>query len=77
MTSLTKEVNLWIAKHPLKTNGHFNRGLTSLVKEATDVHRKASTVMSIFKDTDFIVTSLDYNCAISGSSAADVILWSN
>ena len=32
----TKEVNPRLAKCPLKTNGHLaNRGLTSLVKEAT------------------------------------------
>ena len=36
VASFTKEVNLWLAKCPLKTNGHLaNRGLTSLVKEAT------------------------------------------
>ena len=33
----TKEVNLWLAKRPLKTNGRLaNCGLTSLVKKATD-----------------------------------------
>ena len=32
----TKEVNPRLAKRPLKTNGRLNRGLTSLVKEATD-----------------------------------------
>ena len=32
--SFTKEVNLWLAKRPLETNGRLaNRGLTSLVKE--------------------------------------------
>ena len=36
VASFTKEVNLRLAKHPLKTNGRLaNRGLTSLVKEAT------------------------------------------
>ena len=33
-----KDFNLWLAKRPLKTNGHSaNLGLTSLVKEATGV----------------------------------------
>ena len=36
MASFTKEVNPRLAKRPLKTNGRLaNRGLTSLVKEAT------------------------------------------
>ena len=36
VASFTKEVNPRLAKRPLKTNGHLaNRGLTSLVKEAT------------------------------------------
>ena len=36
VASFTKEINLRWAKRPLKTNGRFaNRGLTSLVKEAT------------------------------------------
>ena len=36
MASITKEVNLRLAKRPLKTDEHLpNRGLTSLVKEAT------------------------------------------
>ena len=31
-----KEVNLWLAKHPLKISGRLaNHGLTNLVKEAT------------------------------------------
>ena len=39
MASFTKEVNQRLAKRPLKTNrGLANRGLTSLVKEATGVH---------------------------------------
>ena len=34
----TKEVNSRLAKRPLVFNGHLaNRGLTSLVKEATEV----------------------------------------
>ena len=38
MASFTKEVNQRLAKRPLKTNGRLaKRGLTSLVKEATDV----------------------------------------
>ena len=38
VASFTKEVNLRLAKRPLKTNGRFaNRGLTSSVKEATRV----------------------------------------
>ena len=37
VASFTKEVNLRLAKRPLKTNRRLaNRGLTSLVKEATD-----------------------------------------
>ena len=37
-SSFTKEVNLRLAKCPLKINGRLaNFGLTSLVKEATDV----------------------------------------
>ena len=36
--SLTKEVNPWLGKRPLKTNGRLaNRGLTSSVKEATGI----------------------------------------
>ena len=36
VASFTKEVNPRLAKRPLKTNGRLaNRGLTSLVKEAT------------------------------------------
>ena len=36
VASITKEVNPRLAKRPLKTNGRLaNRGLTSLVKEAT------------------------------------------
>ena len=36
VASFTKEVNLRLAKRPLKTNGRLaNRRLTSLVKEAT------------------------------------------
>ena len=36
--TFTKEVNLWLAKRPLVSNGHLaNRRLTSLVKEATGV----------------------------------------
>ena len=36
VASFTKEVNLRLAKHPLVFNGRLaNRGLTSLVKEAT------------------------------------------
>ena len=38
VASFTKEVNPRLAKCPLKTNGRLaNRGLTSLVKEATKV----------------------------------------
>ena len=38
VASFTKEVNPWLAKRPLKTNGCLaNRWLTSLVKEATDM----------------------------------------
>ena len=38
VASFTKEVNLRLAKRPLVFNGRLaNRGLTSLVKEATDV----------------------------------------
>ena len=38
VTSFTKEVNPWLAKRPLGSDGHLaNRGLTSLIKEATDV----------------------------------------
>ena len=38
VASFTKEVNPWLAKCPLKTNGHLsNLELTSLVKEATGV----------------------------------------
>ena len=38
VASFTKEVNPRLAKCPLKTNGRLaNRGLTSLVKEATGV----------------------------------------
>ena len=37
VTSFTKEVNPWLAKRPLVFNGRLAyRGLTSLVKEATD-----------------------------------------
>ena len=39
VASFTKEVNLRLAKSPLKTKGCLaNRGLTSLVKEATGVN---------------------------------------
>ena len=35
VAAFTKEVNPWLAKRPLKTNGHLaNRRLTSLVKKA-------------------------------------------
>ena len=38
MVSFTKEVNPWLAKRPLVFNGRLaNRGLNSLVKEATDI----------------------------------------
>ena len=38
MASFAKEVNLWLAKCPLKTNGRLaNLRLTSLVKEATNL----------------------------------------
>ena len=38
VASYTKEVNLGLVKRQLKTNEHLaNRGLTSLVKEATEV----------------------------------------
>ena len=38
VASFTKQVNPWLAKRPLKTNGRLaNQGLTSLVKEATGV----------------------------------------
>ena len=38
MASFTKDIDPWLAKRPLKTNGRLaNRGLTSLVKEATDI----------------------------------------
>ena len=37
VASFSKEVNLLLAKRPLVSNGRLaNRGLTSLVKEATD-----------------------------------------
>ena len=37
--SFDKEFNPRLAKRPLKTNGRLaNRGLTSLTKEATEVH---------------------------------------
>ena len=37
-TSFTTEVNPWLAKRSLKNNGRLaNRGLASLVKEATRV----------------------------------------
>ena len=36
VASLTKEVNPWLAKCPLKTNGRL-ANLTSLVKEATGI----------------------------------------
>ena len=36
---ITKEVNRWLAKHPLKTNGHLdNLELTSSLKGATGVN---------------------------------------
>ena len=36
VASFTKEVNPWLAKRPLKTNGRLaNLGLTSVVKKAT------------------------------------------
>ena len=39
VASFSKEVNLWFAKGPLKTNGRLaNRGLTSSVKEATGIN---------------------------------------
>ena len=38
VASFTKEENLRLIKRPLKTNGRLaNRGLTSLVKEATEI----------------------------------------
>ena len=37
LASITKEVNLRLAKRPLKTNGRLsNRGLTSLIAEAME-----------------------------------------
>ena len=42
MASFTKQVNPWLAKHPLKTNGRLaNLELTSIIKEAI-VHGFAS-----------------------------------
>ena len=41
VTSFTKEVNPRLAKRPLEINGRLaNRGLTSLVKEATGGQRR-------------------------------------
>ena len=43
VASFTKVVNQRLAKRPLKTNGHLaNRGLTSLVKEASGVKNGAA-----------------------------------
>ena len=45
VASFTKEVDLRLAKRPLKTNGRLaNRGLTSLVKEATGVQLGGAAV---------------------------------
>ena len=50
MAFSTKEVNPWLTKRPLKTNGHLaNRALTSLVKEATG--RMPSRAMGIGSHT--------------------------
>ena len=46
MASFTKEVNLRLAKRPLKTNGCLaNRSLTSLVKETTDPHSSNELIL--------------------------------
>ena len=45
VASLTKEVNSRLAKRPLVFNGRLaNRGLTSLVKEATAANNGATTI---------------------------------
>ena len=50
MASFTKKVNPPLAKCPLKTNGHLaNRGLTSLVKEAT-----GDNVLELFQMSKFL-----------------------
>ena len=47
VASFTKEVNPRLVKRPLKTNGRLaNRGLTSLVKEAT-ANQAAQAVYSM------------------------------
>ena len=49
VASFTKKVNQWLAKRPLRTNGHLaNRWLTSLVKEATgDLTYEKSTLVQV------------------------------
>ena len=48
VASFTKDVNLWLAKCPLRTNGHLdNLGLPSLLKEATDCKMKLGLVLQI------------------------------
>ena len=49
MVCFTKEVNLWLAKRPLKTNGRLaNLKLTSLAKEATVVKDVSALLSSLF-----------------------------
>ena len=49
MASFTKEVNPWLAKRPLKTNGHLAKlELYSLVKAATVVNELVNTGQSEF-----------------------------
>ena len=50
VASFTKEVNLYLAKRPLKTNGHLaNRKLTPLVKEVTG--RVLCVLSQYFRET--------------------------
>ena len=52
VASFTKEVNLWLAKHPLKTNGRLaNRELTSLIKETTDSLKASAASMELLVST--------------------------
>ena len=50
MASFTKEVNLRLAKRPLKINGHLaNRGLTSLVKGATGLKLVIAAAVNVLE----------------------------
>ena len=56
ITSFTKKVNLRSAKHPLVFNGCLtNRGLTSLVKEATGHQHTAVSSLKLLKQVSLLI----------------------